>query len=249
MNFLNAIYATTGHPALGRYAIGAAFQQATGNSDSYRRRLHLLGDPEMQVWTNTSASFTVNVPTTIIAGASSINVTISNLNLPSGEKALICVQKGTEVYETKTITANGTYSIPLTATTAGSAGTIVRAPAVITTSVAQFLYKIDKDAPEILANASNPVQFQLRLNNLWTRTFNIDVFATDLKQRNKTIVSTTDGDEIIEPNETVTFNIDLQNMGKAPATGITAKLIPNMDTGRQTPLLLTLWSDPHSRES
>ncbi|GHT39340.1 hypothetical protein FACS189437_02420 [Bacteroidia bacterium] len=314
-DFSNAIYNTAGHPSIGRYDIGSAFQNVCTNTTSQRWRLHLLGDPEMQVWTNTPQTLNVTVsPSAIQVGQRSVNVVISNL--PAGENALICVQKGTEVYETKTINANGTYTIPFTVETAGTihvtvtahnyfpvektvtvntstasnpvisfvnfvdngtngsigngngkndAGETIRLQVTVkntgintannltatlgstsgyitvlansagfgsitsgNTATDEFLYRIDKDSPEILANVTNPVQFQLEIkdasNTTWTHTFNIDVFNTDLKQRNKTIVSTSNGDLIIGANETVTFNIELQNVGQAPATGLTAVL-------------------------
>jgi len=306
--FSNAIYSTPGHPSLGRYDIGSAYRNVCVNTTWDRWRLHLLGDPQMQIWTNTpQPTFTVSVPSSIQASVSSLSVTVSGLTLPAGETALICVQKGTEVYETQMISGNGTYMIPLTVETAGiinvtvaahnyvpvektvqvtasttanpiiqsvnfvdnntngsngnsngrnDAGETIRLEVVFKnngattannltatlsstsgyinisgstvtlgsiasngTAIGQFLYTIDKDAPEILANNGNPVQFKLDIRDastLWTRTFNIDVFATELEQRNKIIVSTN--------GSLVTFNIELQNMGQASATGLTATL-------------------------
>lgn len=95
----------------------------------------------------------------------------------------------------------------------------------------QYNYTINKDAPEILSNASNPVQFTLSIsdvdNNTWTHKFNIDIFNSNIKQRNKTVLSTTDGDLTIEPNETVTFSIDLQNVGQALGKNISAIITSN----------------------
>ena len=312
-DFLKTIYSDT----LGRHDIGFAFQKATANSNSYRRRLTLLGDPTIQVWTNIPQTFNVTVPTAVQAGAGVLTVTVSGLSLPIGETALICVQKGTEVYETKMIYGNGVYIFPIdiettgiinvTATahnyfpvektvqvnastapnpviqsvnfvddgTNGSIGngngrndagetiylqvelkntginTANNLTAILTstssyitvlsdsasvgsiasgnTALGQFLYEINKDAPEILANAMNPVQFKLEIqdgsNAVWTRTFNIDVFATDLKQRNKIIVTPPSG--TFGANTNVTFNIELQNMEQAPTNGLTAVLTSN----------------------
>ena len=91
-----------------------------------------------------------------------------------------------------------------------------------------FNYTINKDAPEILSNSTSPVQFTVTMtdgnNTTWTHKYNIDVFNDVPVQCNKTIVSTTDGDLIPEAGETVTMNIALQNLGKAPTKGLTAIL-------------------------
>ncbi|MCL1934718.1 MAG: C25 family cysteine peptidase [Candidatus Azobacteroides sp.] len=309
--FLDALYTTTNHPSLGRYDVGSAFQNILRKNYINDWRLHLLGDPEMQVWTNVPQTMTVTTsPSSLQVGQNSINVTVSNLSLLTGESALICVQKGTEVYETKKIGANGTYTIPCTIGTSGTVNVTVTAhnyfpvektvsvatntaPIPIISSVnfidngtngsignsngqndagetirlqvalknngggtannltatlsktssyitilnnsfavgsiaangtatAEFLYKIDKDTPEMLSNTSNAVQFKLDIkdasNTVWTRTFNIDVFASDLQQRNKIITATA---------SPVQFNIELQNIGQAPATGLTATLKAN----------------------
>jgi hypothetical protein len=98
-------------------------------------------------------------------------------------------------------------------------------------SLSNYIFTIDKDAPEILTNDLNPVKLSLFItddeSNIYTDNFNIDVFSPEIEQANKTIISTSDGDEIIEPNETVTINIDLFNKGKAQATGITGTLSAN----------------------
>jgi hypothetical protein len=98
------------------------------------------------------------------------------------------------------------------------------------TTVSQFRYQIDRDAPEIAANEPNSVQFRLELEDdmgvTWTKTFNIDVFATDLKQRNKVNINPS----TITANKTVTFNIELQNMGQASTKGLTAILTSNNAT-------------------
>ena len=98
-------------------------------------------------------------------------------------------------------------------------------------SLAKYIFTIDKDAPEILVNDLNPVKFILQItdgaSNSYTDVFNIDVFKPEIEQANKTIVTTNDGDKIIEPNESVNINIDLFNKDKAQATGITGVLSGN----------------------
>jgi hypothetical protein len=266
----------------------------------------------MQVWTNVPQTFNAAVsPTAIQTGARTLTVTVSDLSLPSGETALICLSKGTEVYETKTISGNGSYTFSVDVETTGTlnvtvtahnykpvektiqvaastapnllihsinfvdnginssagnsngqndAGETIRLQVAIRNNgantatgltatlscnsdsiivlnntsslnniasgalaVGNFLYQIHKDMHETLSNSPNPVTFQLQIRSsngsYWRKRFNIDVFATDLHQRNKVDINTT--------NNVVTFNIELQNMGRSPATGIIAALKAN----------------------
>jgi hypothetical protein len=318
-SFCDALYETTGHPSTG-YNLGFVFQKAPGTSSSAKKRLTLLGDPEMPVWTNTPQTLNVSVsPTTVVSGENTIVVTINNL--PAGKTATICLQKGDEGYATQTVSANGSYNFTFTPHTSGQINVTVTSHnfkpyestitvntnqnqnifitdlsfdddkiggsngnndqqidagetieltvelknngassatnvfATLTcsspyvsisnnnssygdissgatkSSLTKYVFTVDKDAPEILVNDLNPVKFTLQItdgaSNSYTDVFNIDVFKPEIEQANKTIVTTSDGDKIIEPNETVTINIDLFNKGKAQATGITGALSGN----------------------
>lgn len=60
-------------------------------------RLHLLGDPEMPVWSAVPQKLEVYVtPTQIAAGTNTITVQITNL--PAGEEATVCLMKDAEAY-------------------------------------------------------------------------------------------------------------------------------------------------------
>ena len=309
--FLDALYITTSHPTnLKRYDIGSVFQNIIKKGYSSDWRLHLLGDPEMQVWTDVPQTLNVMVtPVITQAGQRSVNVKISNLSLPTGETALICLQAGTEVYETLIAPTNNTYTIPVEVETPGTmnyvtvtahnyfpvedsiqimpseianpiisslnfiddgsnssngngngqndageticlkvtlknngvkiannltamlsspfsvidvwnSSTILGSILPYDTADAQFLYNINKDCPEVSSNDSLSIQLKLNIkdafNNTWTKTFNIDVFATDLQQRNKIIANST--------SSGFDMQIELQNLGKAPAAGITGLL-------------------------
>ncbi|MDR1738488.1 MAG: C25 family cysteine peptidase [Candidatus Symbiothrix sp.] len=308
--FMDAIYSTTGHPSIGRYDIGSAFQNANINMQHQKWRLHLLGDPEMQVWTNTPQALTVTgLPSMIFAGTQTLNVNISGLL--AGDSAQICVQKGTEIYEvfqggngnnpipiscgkagqiSLTITAHNyipverTINANLRASTAnpyiesvnfidtGNNSSIGNSDALndagetillelkvknsgntatngliatltcnsdsieilngifnygniatAASATGQFLYHIDKDLSEHLANSQNPITFQLEMTDasgeIWTRTFNIDVFSTELALRNKVTIS--------QSSITLFFKLQLQNLGKAPAIGLSGTLSYN----------------------
>ena len=320
-NFISNIYA--------KKQIGKAFYDAKGTgsaTDGVPRwgffSLNISADPEMQIWTNTPQTLDVQVTPSPSRVSEDCFVTVTISNLQNGNSALICIQGGTEIYETKTVNTNGTYTIPiptpaqysggvdvtitahncfpveetvsfntgrivdpqisainfvdngsygsigngngkndageticlmvtlknnsiipaynLTATLSTTSDSIAvlnntynvgTIPAGGGTAVGQFLYQIDKDIHETLANVRDSIPFELLIrdsnNRTWTKAFNIDVFATDLKQRNKIIAVTSNRDKIIDKNETVYLHIELQNLGQTPATGLTATLASN----------------------
>ena len=314
-NFVQSIY------TMGQYDIGSAYQKVCTNTSSQRWRLHLLGDPEMQVWTDVPQTLNAKITsdTIVIAGQQNVTVSVSGL-VAQTDTARICIWKDTEVYETRkvvndpndpnhtftvtpetagtmyvTVTAHNFFpkedSIMVNTSTApnpiiqsvnftddgtnGSTGnsngqndagetiflqielknaginTANSLTATLTamhdsiqvsnnpasfgsivsgdTATGQFLYTIAKGTPETLANDTIPIQFQLEIRDasgtLWTKTFNIDIFATDLQQRNKKIVTPSSGN--FGANTNVTFDIELQNMGQAPTNGLTAVLTCN----------------------
>jgi hypothetical protein len=314
------------------YNIGNAFEYIRNAADysygfpyyKYKndRRLHLLGDPEMPVWTNTPQALIDSVtPTAILIGNQTDTVTLSNL--PLNVKALICIQKGTEVFTTQQVTGTGSImKIPMnfTVDTPGTVNVTVTAhnylPSEKTitanqtpapnlyistvdfgdgivsgtgigngdglndagetislglgikntgvnqangvtatlncnsslikiksnqvnigslasgvTSTGIFSYKIDSLAPEKRANDTIPVQFSLAIkdvnNVIWKDTFNIDIFNSEIRQGNKSMVYISHNHTTIAANDTVRFKIDLKNIGNAPATGIKATLTGN----------------------
>lgn len=81
-------------------------------------RLHLLGDPEMPVWSAVPQKLEVNVtPTQIEAGTNTITVQITNL--PAGEEATVCLMKDAEAYAVVTINDTKPHSFTFTPKTAG----------------------------------------------------------------------------------------------------------------------------------
>ena len=115
--FCKALYITPGNPSLLRYDIGAAYRSVLVNSDFTKWRLHLLADPQMQVWTDAPQTFTLTgVPSALTIGSQTLTIAIPNL--PTGVKATVCLWKGTEVYEVRSDTTKN-ISIPFTADTPG----------------------------------------------------------------------------------------------------------------------------------
>lgn len=82
------------------YSLGYAFHAAIAqNNNGQRRRLTLLGDPEMPVWTSTPQTLQVNKVATRIPATGEYTISVTIPNLPAGRKALVCLQKGDEIYE------------------------------------------------------------------------------------------------------------------------------------------------------
>lgn len=81
-------------------------------------RLHLLGDPEMPVWSAVPQKLEVNVtPTQIEAGTNTITVQVANL--PAGEEATVCLMKDAEAYAVVTINDTKPHSFTFNPKTSG----------------------------------------------------------------------------------------------------------------------------------
>ena len=71
-------------------------------------RLHLLGDPEMPVWSAVPQELDVDVSTSMRYDKKHM-VSVRINNLPAGEEAVVCIEKATECYERFFISDNGTH--------------------------------------------------------------------------------------------------------------------------------------------
>lgn len=81
-------------------------------------RLHLLGDPEMPVWSAVPQKLKVNVtPTQIEAGTNTITVQITNL--PAGKEATVCLMKDAEAYTVVTVNDTKPHSFTFSPKTSG----------------------------------------------------------------------------------------------------------------------------------
>ena len=87
-----------------------------GGTDYYR--LHLLGDPEMPVWSAVPQTLQVNVsPTQMESGTNNIMVQVANL--PAGEEATVCLMKDAEAYTVVTVNDTRPHSFSFSPKTAG----------------------------------------------------------------------------------------------------------------------------------
>ncbi|MDR1652973.1 MAG: C25 family cysteine peptidase [Prevotellaceae bacterium] len=103
-NFLDAVYSTTGYPSLGRYDIASVYQKVCTGTASQRWRLHLLSDPEMQVWTNVPDMFNVTV-----SPASSSSITV-NTGVTGCTIALTSLDYGQSYFEVAHDVSSYTFS-------------------------------------------------------------------------------------------------------------------------------------------
>lgn len=197
--FADALYATPSHPSLG-YNLGFVFQKTpvagSYNYDSQKKRLTLLGDPEMPVWTNTPQTLNVSVsPTTVVSGENSIVVTINNL--PSGKTATICLQKGDEGYATQTVSANGSYNFTFTPHTSGQINVTVT------------------------AHNCKPYESTITVNT----NQNQNIFISNLSfDDDKTGNSNGNNDQQVDAGETIELGVELKNNGVSGATNVSATL-------------------------
>ena len=98
-NVLKSLYIKNG------FSLGVLRNSMLEKRDSINYRLHLLGDPEMPVWSNIPQNLDVVVtPDTI--QACNAEITIQVRNLPDGEETVICLYKDPEIY--KILTVNDT---------------------------------------------------------------------------------------------------------------------------------------------
>lgn len=110
------------------YSLSVPFQISfSGILSNYSDwRYHLLGDPEMPIWTATPQNLNVSV-TTSQEGPGNYTITVQINNLPSGQDALVCLMKGTEYYATCTIEDTLPHSFKLTSKSIGNVDVTVTA--------------------------------------------------------------------------------------------------------------------------
>jgi len=344
-NFIDAINKKTTP-----YSIGYLFRQiqtlsSSGSYQGSNRKMLLLGDPTMEVWTDTPKEFNAGavLSTSTVSGHTGVSVTINNL--AGGDIATICIQKGEEAYMVDdNIDGNGTYVYDVTSHTSDSihvtitahnyvpkeialadngnkdknlwvsvlnfddvqAGSVIgngdgqldagetigltihlkntgvntastvsatlscNLPQYVTVinpvvqfgnipsgsekaSGQKYLFKIDPNTPQLSKNDLNPLTFTLKTEdssgNTFYEDFNIDVYTFALKQGNKQITFTTDGDSDIEPGETVRMKIDLFNAGKSTAKIAQAQLTSSYEYVQSISLATSAYPDIRFQET
>lgn len=107
----------SGPTAYGQFGMGYLRLKITGNG-GYRLRNHLLGDPEMPLWTCKPSNLFVSAyPQTIQNEPTEI--TVSVMGIRPNRQAMICLMKGDEAYATRIVDSDGLYNFTFTPVTSG----------------------------------------------------------------------------------------------------------------------------------
>lgn len=119
--FLSNLYTENGNFHLGYIHSNLLFRLNSLYCSNHR--LHLLGDPEMPVWTNVPQNLNVTVsPANRIVASwqEPTTIKIKVNNLPTGDTATVCIMKDTEVYRVMDISDTDEHSFQCTPLTAGT---------------------------------------------------------------------------------------------------------------------------------
>jgi len=193
--FLQSLYKS------GRYDIGNLFQYTLLNysTNNSSWKLHLLGDPEMQIWTAnpTDSILTVTFDSTAVTlGNHTVHITVSGM--PVRKKARICFWKGSEVYVTQEDVTNGTYPISFAANTPGK----------IKVTVTSHNFKPSEDS--ITVNSTNNP--------------NLSVSTVDFGDGIVSGLGVGNANGQNDAGETIKLTLGIKNTGVNTANGVTATL-------------------------
>ena len=203
--FLSELYKTSAN-ATNRYDLSILHQKALENIKYKNLKLancalHLLGDPEMQVWSDVPKTMNVTLmPASLTTGENMIMVNINGL--PQNETARICIQKKDELYIVDQL-ANGSHTINVSVQTLG---------VVNITVTAHNFRPVERDA-QVSQNGSEST-----------------IAVEDLIYNDKgTGVSIGNGDGQLDAGETIELTVKLRNTGNSALNGVTASLISTSD--------------------
>lgn len=198
--FLLELYKTdTG--TTNRYDLSILHQKAIANIDILNCRLHLFGDPEMQVWTDAPKTFNAAItPASLQTGENVITVTLNGL--PQNETARVCVQKGDELYVVEQL-GNGTHAINAFVQTAG---------VVSVTITAHNFRPLEKDI-QVSQVGSTPTL----------------AIADLVYKDNGTGTSIGNGDGQLDAGETIELTVKLRNTGNSALSNVIASLTSTSD--------------------
>lgn len=193
-SLLNAAFATNPVSPL-QYSLGYLRNKIYKVTSSYWR-MHLLGDPETPLWTAKPSNFNVTItPTVVSSGANTISVKINNL--PTGEKAMVCLMKGDEAYTTVTIGDRNVHNFRFTPRTSGS----------LDITVTAHNFKPYEVTIPVQANEGSAVRIS-------------ELAFSDAK----TVNSLNNGDDQPDAGETIDVAVQLKNGGLTTVTGLSGKL-------------------------
>jgi len=88
---------------------------------------HILGDPELNLWTDIPENLTVTHPAVIHCGNTGFDVLVKDGNFQPVKNAVVCLVKGTEIYAYKYTSMNGDCHFLLNPATPGNLSVTVTA--------------------------------------------------------------------------------------------------------------------------
>lgn len=158
--------------------------------------LHLLGDPEMQVWTSAPKTLSASIsPTSLSTGQKTITIAVSGL--PQNETARVCIRKADELYIVDNI-GNGQHTIDVLTQTAGT---------------------IDVT---LTAHNYRPVERSIQVSGIGNQP---TLAISDLVYNDNTGSNVIgNGDGQLDAGETIGLTVKLKNTGAAMVTAITGTL-------------------------
>lgn len=120
-SFLQEIYSNQSSHLIHQYSLGYIHSKLlNGGIQQNKHRFHLLGDPEMSVWTDVPSDLNVAITPDSISGGEGNSISVQLHNLPSTHQANICIMKDTEVYFTSTIDDTNVHEYTFTPKTSGN---------------------------------------------------------------------------------------------------------------------------------
>lgn len=191
-----------------RYDLSAIYQRVMDKFAGFQTgyfntncAFHLLGDPEMQIWTDIPKTLNVSIaPEVLQTGENTVNVVINGL--AQNETARICIQKKDELYIVDQL-ANGSHTINVPVQTLG---------VVNVTVTAHNFRPVERDI-QVSKNGNEPT-----------------IAVEGLIYNDKgTGASVGNGDGQLDAGETIELTVKLRNTGKSTLNGLTASLVSTSD--------------------
>ncbi|MBL7073765.1 T9SS type A sorting domain-containing protein [candidate division KSB1 bacterium] len=170
-----------------------------GWTEFYFQVYNILGDPELNMWTDIPQPLLVTHPDTIPLGLNTFSLMVLDSNYTPVPGALVCGWKDDETYVRGLTAGNGGVELPINPETEGT-----------------FLLTVTKH---------NFIPYLADISVLREGVFvgyensTVDDDGTSPSQGN--------GDGIINPGETIELGVTLKNFGTTSAPGVTANLAEN----------------------
>jgi len=156
----------------------------------------LMGDPAVECWTGYPAAMSVSAPRSAPVGANSISVGVTEDGGQPCEGAQVCLSKGIETYFVGYTDGTGQIEAPVSLQMPGS-----------------LLLTVTKhNRMPYMATINVPIG----ANSVGYQSSTIDDDSTGSSHGN--------GDGIVNPGETIEFQVQVKNYGTQPAPGVTATL-------------------------